>query len=166
MTMNIICNGEIQTDKIQVYLQAYMHLTIFTAAVWRRGLRCAAHKYPSEPSLASSSSRWHEIICLNIVETQIHKWKYKNTQIQIHKYAAHKYPSEPSLASSSSRWHEIARPACCCCSKRNLSDTNASVVDFLKYDLNQNPNAYVCLQTRAHNLWNFGCRAITINGIW
>ena len=32
MTMNIIHNGEIQTDKIQVYLQAYMHLTIFTAA--------------------------------------------------------------------------------------------------------------------------------------
>ena len=22
------------------------------------------------------------------------------------------------------------------------------------------------LNTRAHNLWNFGCRAITINGIW
>ena len=23
-----------------------------------------------------------------------------------------------------------------------------------------------CPGTRAHNLWNFGCRAITINGIW
>ena len=23
-----------------------------------------------------------------------------------------------------------------------------------------------CMPTRAHNLWNFGCRANTINGIW
>ena len=25
---------------------------------------------------------------------------------------------------------------------------------------------FLCVFSRAHNLWNFGCRAITINGIW